>query len=151
MEKSNALFATEGISYVHKYERRLEGKEQAHEGRQVAMVTIKGADQTRRDEVPFCRQLCYTEATANRKIGSTLPTTFLLLLLRYSFARYPSGNYFWNWNDIERFIPLMSLKKWNRVPIFFVSATIAIFSISICLCVVFYVIWGLWITRELNK
>lgn len=54
------------------------GKEHAKEGiargSQVTMVTIKGADQTRRDETPplFYWRLCYTEATANRKIGSTL-------------------------------------------------------------------------------
>lgn len=52
---------------------RAREEEKGGEGEEgeVAMVTIKGADQTRRDEVPFCRQLCYTEATANRKIGST--------------------------------------------------------------------------------
>lgn len=38
---------------------------------------------------PFCRQLCYTEATADRKIGSTRspPLFFFASILLRSFAR----------------------------------------------------------------
>lgn len=67
------------------------------------MATIKGADQTRRDEVPFYRRLCYTEATTDRKIGSSPSSS----PPRGTFPpsnRRRSGNYFWNWKDSERMI-----------------------------------------------
>ena len=102
-------------------------------GEQVAMVTIKGADQTRRDEVPpplLPSNLLHRSHRGPENRFHPTPHHFSIHL--HSFARYPSGNYFWNWNDIERFIPLMSLKKWNRVRIFSPFPQWEDFHLSVC-------------------
>lgn len=75
-----------------------EEEEGEEEESQVAMATIKSSDQTLRDQVPFCRRLCYPEATTSQKIASSsIPATPLAVQLLagvetiFQIERTPKG------------------------------------------------------------